>query len=84
MAKVLPVNCVKNTHRKLWLPVVIHEAKTRNNALDVVCGLETIIMPLPRHPQTKSFCLMPHALAPDFTSIFFTQLYEILFTPGLY
>ena len=30
-------------YRNLWLPVVIQEPKTRNNALDVVCCIETII-----------------------------------------
>ena len=42
----------------------ICRTKTRNIALDVVCGIETIILPLPRQPQTKSFCpanLLPRA-----------------------
>ena len=41
---------------------MIHRAKPRNNALDAVCGIVTIKMPLPRHPQTESFCPMPHSL----------------------
>ena len=56
---------------KIWLPVVIHRAKPRNNALDVFEGIETIIMPLSRHPSKKSFCPMPHSLAPNFKSIFY-------------
>jgi len=36
--------------------------KTRNNALDAFCGLETILMPLSRHPQKESF--LPHASLP--------------------
>ena len=48
------------THYKMiscniWLPVVIHRSKTRNNALDVFWGIETIIMPLSRQPQKKVF-----------------------------
>ena len=39
------------THYKMiscniWLPVVIHRSKTRNNALDVFWGIETIIVNL--------------------------------------
>ena len=39
------------THYKMiscniWLPVVIHRSKTRNNALDVFWGMETIIVNL--------------------------------------
>ena len=34
----------------------ICRSKTRNNALDVVWGFETIILPLSRQHQTKSFC----------------------------
>ena len=30
----------------IWLPVVIHRSKTRNNALDVFWGMETIIVNL--------------------------------------
>ena len=30
----------------IWLPVVIHRSKTRNNALDVFWGIETIIVNL--------------------------------------
>ena len=54
----------KKIKSEIWLPVVIHKAKPRNNALDVFGGIETIIMPLPRHPPKKSFCLMPPSLAP--------------------
>ena len=36
--------------------------KTRNNALDAFCGLETILMPLSQHPQKESF--LPHASLP--------------------
>jgi hypothetical protein len=32
-----------------------HMSKTRDNALDAVWGLETMVMPLSRHPQTESF-----------------------------
>ena len=64
------------THYKMiscniWLPVVIHRSKTRNNALDVFWGIETIIMPLSRQPQKKSFCPVSHSLAPTFMKIFF-------------
>ena len=64
------------THYKMiscniWLPVVIHRSKTRNNALDVFWGTETIIMPLSRQPQKKSFCPVSHSLAPNFMKIFF-------------
>ena len=64
------------THYKMiscniWLPVVIHRSKTRNNALDVFWGIETIIMPLSRQPQKKSFCPVSHSLAPTFMEIFF-------------
>ena len=64
------------THYKMiscniWLPVVIHRSKTRNNALDVFWGIETIIMPLSRQPQKKSFCPVSHSLAPTFMNIFF-------------
>ncbi|MCI6186931.1 MAG: hypothetical protein MR739_07130, partial [Spirochaetia bacterium] len=50
------VNTLGQTHYKMiscniWLPVVIHRSKTRNNALDVFWGIETIIMPLSRQPQ---------------------------------
>ena len=43
--------CVGQTHYKMiscniWLPVVIHRSKTRNNALDVFWGIETIIVNL--------------------------------------
>ena len=38
------------------------QQKTRNNALDAICGLETILMPLSRHPQIESFLL--HASLP--------------------
>ena len=55
----------------IWLPVVIHRSKTRNNALDVFWGIETIIMPLSRQPQKKSFCPVSHSLAPTFMKIFF-------------
>ena len=55
----------------IWLPVVIHRSKTRNNALDVFWGTETIIMPLSRQPQKKSFCPVSHSLAPTFMKIFF-------------
>ena len=48
----------------IWLLVVIHRSKPRNNALDVFWGMETIRMPLPQHPQKKSFCPMPHSRAP--------------------
>ena len=42
---------VGQTHYKMiscniWLPVVIHRSKTRNNALDVFWGIETIIVNL--------------------------------------
>ena len=42
---------VGQTHYKkincnIWLPVVIHRSKTRNNALDVFWGIETIIVNL--------------------------------------
>ena len=63
-----------NNLQQTWLPVLIHRAKTRNNALDVFWGMETITMPLPRHPQKKSFCPMPHSLAPNFPSCFFISL----------
>jgi hypothetical protein len=56
----------KKIKSEIWLPVVIHKAKPRNNALDVFGGIETIIMPLPRHPPKKSFCLMPPSFAPHF------------------
>ena len=64
------------THYKMiscniWLPVVIHRSKTCNNALDVFWGIETIIMPLSRQPQKKSFCPVSHSLAPTFMKIFF-------------
>ena len=64
------------THYKMiscniWLPVVIHRSKTRNNALDVFWGIETIIMPLSRQPQKKSFCPVSHFLAPTFMSNFY-------------
>ena len=67
---------VGQTHYKMiscniWLPVVIHRSKTRNNALDVFWGIETIIMPLSRQPQKKSFCPVSHSLAPTFMKIFF-------------
>ena len=51
---------------------MIHRSKTRNNPLDVFWGLETIIMPLTRHPQKKSFCPMPHSLAPNYSLIKFS------------
>ena len=47
--------CISNlkgqTHYKMincniWLPVVIHRLKMRNNALDVFWGIETIIVNL--------------------------------------
>ena len=50
---------------------MIHRSKTRNNALDVFWGIETIIMPLSRQPQKKSFCPVSHSLAPTFMKIFF-------------
>ena len=67
---------IGQTHYKMiscniWLPVVIHRSKTRNNALDVFWGIETIIMPLSRQPQKKSFCPVSHSLAPTFMKIFF-------------
>ena len=42
---------IGQTHYKMiscniWLPVVIHRSKTRNNALDVFWGIETIIVNL--------------------------------------
>ncbi|MDD6969665.1 MAG: hypothetical protein SPH83_02545, partial [Treponema sp.] len=40
-------------------------------ALDVFWGIETIIMPLSRQPQKKSFCPVSHSLAPTFMKIFF-------------
>ena len=55
----------------IWLPVVIHRSKTCNNALDVFWSIETIIMPLSRQPQKKSFCPVSHSLAPTFMKIFF-------------
>ena len=55
----------------IWLPGVIHRSKPRNNALDVFWGIETIIMPLSRQPQKKSFCPVSHSLAPNFMKIFF-------------
>ena len=68
--------CSGQTHYKMiscniWLPVVIHRSKTRNNVLDVFWGIETIIMPLSRQPQKKSFCPVSHSLAPTFMKIFF-------------
>ena len=67
---------VGQTHYKMiscniWLPVVIHRSKTRNNALDVFWGIETIIMLLSRQPQNKTFRPVSHSLAPNFMKIFF-------------
>ena len=50
----------------------MHKAKPRNNALDVFWGIETIIMPLPRHPQKKSFCHMPHSFKQNLLSLIST------------
>ena len=46
-----PLQYLGQTHYKMiscniWLPVVIHRSKTRNNALDVFWGIETIIVNL--------------------------------------
>ena len=76
------------THYKMiscniWLPVVIHRSKTRNNALDVFWGIETIIMPLSRQPQKKSFCPVSHSLAPTFMKIFFIMRLPWLVIPNL-
>ena len=75
-SRSVPVYILGQTHYKMiscniWLPVVIHRSKTRNNALDVFWGIETIIMPLSRQPQKKSFCPVSHSLAPTFMKIFF-------------
>ena len=50
----------------------MHKAKPRNIALDVFWGIETIIMPLPRNPQKKSFCLKPHSFKQNLLSLIST------------
>ncbi|MCR5764772.1 MAG: hypothetical protein K6G09_02220 [Treponema sp.] len=42
-------------------------AKSRNIALDAVCGKGTIDLPLWRQPQTESFCHKTHDLTPIYT-----------------
>ena len=49
--KARSLRSLGQTHYKMiscniWLPVVIHRSKTRNNALDVFWGIETIIVNL--------------------------------------
>jgi hypothetical protein len=71
----------KKIKSEIWLPVVIHKAKPRNNALDVFGGIETIIMPLPRHPPKKVFLpyvsLLRATFAVSFfiTPLFFTSVF---------
>lgn len=58
----------------LLLSVSIHMSKTRDNALDAVLGLETIVMPLKRHPQTESFWHMSRAFEPNWPNFFIIHL----------
>ena len=54
---------------------MMHRSKPRNNPLDVFWGLETIIMPLTRHPQKKVF--LPYASFPRAKSLFIKILFDL-------